>query len=70
MTNNDVHRDRDLVSDEVASEGGTPGDVELDRDDLPAHGSEAGTLWEPRERGAVKEIHRDETGRGRRSPAG
>jgi hypothetical protein len=50
---------------EVGSEGGTPGDVEVEVDRHGA-GSEAGETWRPRQR--VRRVVRDETGRGRRSP--
>jgi hypothetical protein len=52
---------------DVGSEGGTPGDVEIARDEDPGVGSEASETWQPsgeRER----TIARDETGKGRRSP--
>lgn len=64
------HRDQqrgDPLSDEVASEGGSPGDVELRRGTGPGRGSEATQLWES-EQTDIDEIHRDDTGRGRRSP--
>jgi hypothetical protein len=55
------------VTGEVGSEGGTPGDVELAIDRGPGVGSEAGETWQPSTE-KVNEIHRDETGQGRRSP--
>jgi len=60
--------DREQPTDEVASEGGTPGNLERRDDDATAHGSEATstvTHVDRRERSVV----RDETGtEGRRSP--
>ena len=55
------------VTADVGSEGGTPGDVEVVRSDLPATGSEAGETWRP---GDEKDdtIVRDESGQGRRTP--
>jgi len=52
---------------EVGSEGGSPGDVEIDRESSSLNGSEAGETARP---AATREdtIARDETGRGRRSP--
>jgi hypothetical protein len=55
------------VTAEVGSEGGSPGDVEVDVDAGPATGSEAGETWQPTTE-KVKEVHRDETGKGRRTP--
>jgi hypothetical protein len=52
---------------EVGSEGGTPGDVDVHRDHAPGVGSEAGETWRPADRTAT-DVARDETGRGRRSP--
>ena len=52
---------------EVGGEGGSPGNVEVRRDDGPATGSEAGTTWRPAGEDQ-KTIVRDETGEGRRSP--
>jgi hypothetical protein len=59
-------RDTGDVTAEVASEGGSPGDVEIATDQTGT-GSEAGETWRPatRER---REIVTDETGEGRRSP--
>jgi hypothetical protein len=64
--------DRDLPDErptsEVGSEGGTPGDVELDVDQPgTGTGSEATETWRPVDR-TVREIKHDETGEGRRSP--
>ena len=52
---------------EVGSEGGTPGDVELDIDWGAGAGSEAGETWQPTKT-SVDEVVRDETGKGRRNP--
>jgi hypothetical protein len=54
-------------SAEVASEGGTPGDVELDRNSGPGSGTEATEIWQ-QENNTTNQIHRDDTGRWRRSP--
>ncbi|OLC40996.1 MAG: hypothetical protein AUH43_25380 [Acidobacteria bacterium 13_1_40CM_65_14] len=51
---------------EVGSEGGTPGDVELDIDWGAGAGSEAGETWQPTNR-KVEKVVRDETGEGRGS---
>lgn len=56
-----------LLTDEVASEGGTPGDMELERESGHGRGSEATQLWES-EQTDIDEIRRDDTGQGRRSP--
>ena len=55
------------VTSEVGSEGGSPGDVEVGVDEGPTTGSEAGETLRPTQHN-VKEIARDETGKGRRSP--
>lgn len=57
----------DGTTQEVGSEGGTPGDVEVDRDPAPGVGSEAGETWRPADRTAT-DVARDGTGPGRRSP--
>lgn len=54
------------VTDEVGGEGGGPGDLETARQSVGT-GSEAGETWRPAD-DATKEIVRDETGEGRRSP--
>jgi len=59
-------RGRTRPTDEVGDEGGTPGDVELDRSAVTT-GSEA-TSTVDAESGRVEERRRDETGEGRRSP--
>jgi len=54
------------ATDEVGSEGGGNGDVEISKPATPGTGSEADETWRPasdRER----EITRDETGEGRRA---
>jgi hypothetical protein len=57
--------DQHDVTSEVASEGGSSGDVEVHKDNAPASGSEATETW--RRTGQSKTpIVRDETGR--RSP--
>ena len=55
------------VTADVGSEGGTPGDVEVVRNDRPATGSEADETWRPLD-DKVETVVRDETGKGRRSP--
>ena len=55
------------VTDDVGSEGGSPGDVEVDRERGPATGSEGDETWRP-VNDDVKTVVRDETGEGRRSP--
>jgi len=66
---NDVNTrsDRDPMTPEVGSEGGSPGDVETVTESGPAAGSEAGETWTPT-RTARDTVVRDETGQGRRSP--
>lgn len=54
------------VTPEVGDEGGSPGDVEIGVDEVGT-GSEASETWRPATRD-VREIVRDETGQGRRSP--
>jgi len=55
------------VTADVGSEGGTPGDVEIVRNDLPATGSEADETARPRDE-KVETVVRDEKGQGRRTP--
>jgi hypothetical protein len=52
---------------EVGSEGGSPGDVEIDRQRGPSTGSEAGETSRP-SAPRIGETDRSETGKGRRSP--
>src|SRR5690242_15474130 len=59
-------RRRERQTDEVGSEGGSPGDVEV-HDQEVGTGSEAGETWRPVEE-REQPITRDETGVGRRSP--
>jgi hypothetical protein len=54
---------------EVGSEGGSPGDLERNRQRDVGTGSEAGTTWHPTE-SDTETVKRDETGIGRRSPEG
>jgi hypothetical protein len=54
------------VSAEVGDDGGSPGDVELITTVIGT-GSEAGETWRPAEQ-EKKDVVRDETGEGRRSP--
>jgi hypothetical protein len=62
-------RQRDTrVTPEVGSEGGSPGNVELVRDDEIGVGSEAGETRVPAGEREPRTIRRDETGEGRRSP--
>ena len=53
-------------TNEVGSEGGSPGDLELERSST-ATGSEAGETWQPAT-AETREVRHDETGRGRRLP--
>ena len=62
----DKKADADVTAD-VGGEGGTPGDVEVERTDIPATGSEAGETWRPADT-RRETVTRDETGEGRRSP--
>ena len=55
------------VTEEVGSEGGSPGDVEVAREPAAATGAEAGESSRSADR-PVKTIVRDESGQGRRSP--
>jgi hypothetical protein len=54
-------------SGEVGSEGGAPGDVEIENEPSTLTGSEAGETARPADR-KRDTIVRDEAGRGRRSP--
>ena len=60
-------RSESNVTDEVADEGGSPGDLELERTEVGT-GSEAGEQWRPAEERQT-EVRRDSTGPGRRSPS-
>jgi hypothetical protein len=66
MRATDDTSDADVTAD-VGSEGGSPGDVEVERKPVPANGSEAGETWQPAN-DEVTTVVRDETGEGRRSP--
>jgi hypothetical protein len=55
------------VTGEVGSEGGTPGDVEIETDRGAATGSEAGETRQPAVT-RTRTVVRDEDGVGRRSP--
>jgi hypothetical protein len=55
------------VTADVGGEGGSPGDVEVGVDRGPAAGSEAGEIVRPT-KNDQREIVRDESGEGRRSP--
>ena len=57
----------DPTTADVGDEGGSPGDVEVERRGKPGVGSEAGETWRPSDE-KVDTIIRDETGEGRRSP--
>ena len=55
------------VTGEVGSEGGTPGEMEVETDREAGTGSEAGETWQPSAR-RRRAILRDEDGPGKRSP--
>jgi hypothetical protein len=59
-------RERARPTGEVGDEGGSPGDVELERSSVDT-GSEATSTVEPTDE-SITEIRRDESGIGRRSP--
>ncbi|MGE3510127.1 MAG: hypothetical protein AB7N65_14725 [Vicinamibacterales bacterium] len=61
--------ERAQLSQEIGSEGGTPGDVENRRTSPAGSGSEATETWR-RPTSDIDEIRHDETGPGRRSPVG
>jgi hypothetical protein len=67
MRPTDDSADVNVTTNDVGSEGGSPGDVEIAREPVPATGSEAGETWRPG-KDDVDTIVRDETGEGRRSP--
>ena len=54
------------TTNEVGSEGGGEGDVEIGRPATPGTGSEADETWRPTS-DRQREIRRDETGEGRRA---
>ena len=66
-TDGDLDADRAGATEEVGSEGGTFGDVEIGRNPGHGTGSEAGETWRRANKRPTKVV-RDETGRGRRSP--
>jgi hypothetical protein len=55
------------VTADVASEGGSPGDVEIASTSDVGVGSEVDETWRPTREGD-ETVRRDETGEGRRSP--
>ena len=67
QTDRDLDPNRAGATDEVGSEGGTFGDVEIDVDPDYGAGSEAGETWQPKNTRRATVV-RNETGRGRRSP--
>jgi hypothetical protein len=69
MRRPDDHHDDPVepTTADVGSEGGTPGDVELGRENGPGTGSESDETWRPTDT-TVEPIRRDDTGEGRRSP--
>ena len=58
---------KESVTPEVGDEGGSPGDVEIGTDRIPGAGSEGTETWRPVD-SETREIVRDETGEGRRTP--
>ncbi len=58
--------DSEHLTDEVGSEGGSPGDLEEAEADTGT-GSEAGETWQPDEE-RKRDLPRDEGAPGRRSP--
>ena len=66
VTQNKIDRERTAPTEEVASEGGGPGDVEIGEVQLPSTGSEATETGRPVTVRTV--VRRDETGPGRKSP--
>jgi hypothetical protein len=67
QTDGELDADRAAATEEVGSEGGTFGDVEIGRDSGQGTGSEAGETWRPANKRPTRVV-RDETGRGRRRP--
>jgi hypothetical protein len=64
---NDEHKGGPRRStQEVGDEGGTPGDVELESESIVTGSEATSTVDSAKE--PKKEIRRDETGEGRRSP--
>ncbi len=59
--------DREDPTDEVASEGGSPGNVEIETEEEATTGSESTETTRP-SRTPERPVVRDETGEGRRSP--
>ena len=60
--------DTDALTGEVGSEGGSPGDLEIEQQPI-GEGSEAGQLWHPDPHDTKqRDVRRDEAGEGRRSP--
>ena len=57
----------EATTSEVASEGGSSGDIEVARKRGPGVGSERGETWRPSKESS-ETIARDNTGEGRRSP--
>ena len=58
--------DATTVTPEIADEGGTPGDLEVEKTVIGT-GSEGGETWSPAKT-ETREVVRDETGEGRRTP--
>jgi hypothetical protein len=56
-----------VPTEEVGSEGGGTGDLEIGQPAVPGTGSEATETWRPQHE-RPEEIRPDESGRGRRSP--
>lgn len=54
------------VTPEIADEGGTPGDLEVEKTVIGT-GSEGGETWSPADT-HTREVVRDDTGEGRRTP--
>ena len=65
--NPDDSRRDETPTGEVGSEGGSPGDVEVERRRGPGVGTEATETWRPWN-DESETVARDETGKGRRSP--
>jgi hypothetical protein len=67
MRPTDDTADVNVSTGDVGSEGGSPGDVEVAREPVPATGSEAGETVRPAT-DDTRTIVRDDSGEGRRSP--